>query len=511
MLEHEYSSALDCESAESRALEEEWLCINWTKIKKDVFKIQKRIFDAKAKGDNRKANRLSRMLVYDKRTLLLSIRDVTQVNGGKSTAGVDGEVYLTHADRMRLFYEMSDMNIKLHNPKPVRRVYIPKKGGKKRPLGIPTIKDRIYQSICKMALEPIFESTFDYCMFGFRSVRGTINVPPKIYQNLRRHNRPYIFEGDFQACFDNLSHEYILEQIGNFPLKDLIRKWLEAGYLESDNFYVTESGTPQGGIISPLLANIALTGMEKALNIKYKKYTRKDGTIGYINNSRYVLIMYADDFVVLCKTRKDAEKVPELLEDYLKSRGLTLSPEKTKITHINEGFDFLGLNYKSYKTIDGRMVITKPSKDSIKAFKEKVSVLFDYAIGGDIDAFINSLNALIRGTAFYWALTAASVTFQKMDYYIIQKIRKLMRRLYPNKSSQWIKAKHFHPDVNGESKDKYIFTNPRTQNQLMRMSWINVRYTKNYPLRAETTPYDSNCWDYIEKIKFKPVFKCVHK
>lgn len=341
------------QSAELSKFEEEWRNINWVKIKRDIFKIQQRIFRAEAKGDKRQVKRLSRLLLHDKRVKLLSIHEVTQKNSGKSTSGVDGKVYLTDGERMQLFYELCEENIMLHKVKPVRRVYIPKKNGKMRPLGIPTIKDRIYQYTCKLALEPIWENRFESTSYGFRPLRGQRDAIAKIYNNIRYNNRQYIFEGDFEACFDNLNHDYIMKQIGNFPLKHIIGDWLKAGYIHSDNFYVTESGTPQGGIISPLLANIALHGMEDALNIKYERRKRSDGSYTFINKSKYVLIRYADDFVVLCKTKADALKVYELLEPYLEQRGLTLSKEKTKITHLSKGFDFLGVNFKSHKTSKG--------------------------------------------------------------------------------------------------------------------------------------------------------------
>ena len=364
------------QSAELSKFEEEWRNINWVKIKRDIFKIQQRIFRAEAKGDKRQVKRLSRLLLHDKRVKLLSIHEVTQKNSGKSTSGVDGKVYLTDGERMQLFYELCEENIMLHKVKPVRRVYIPKKNGKMRPLGIPTIKDRIYQYTCKLALEPIWENRFESTSYGFRPLRGQRDAIAKIYNNIRYNNRQYIFEGDFEACFDNLNHDYIMKQIGNFPLKHIIGDWLKAGYIHSDNFYVTESGTPQGGIISPLLANIALHGMEDALNIKYKRRKRSDGSYTFINKSKYVLIRYADDFVVLCKTKADALKVYELLESYLEQRGLTLSKEKTKITHLSKGFDFLGVNFKSHKTSKGFYVMSCPSKDSVKSYMNKARDIF---------------------------------------------------------------------------------------------------------------------------------------
>ena len=291
---------------------------------------------------------------------------------------------------------------------------------------------------------------------------------------------------------------------------DLISDWLEAGYIHSNKFYVTESGTPQGGIISPLLANIALHGMEEALNIKYTKVKRSNGAYTYVNNSKYVVVRYADDFVVLCKNKKDAEEVPNLLSEYLETRGLTLSPEKTLITHLDDGFDFLGINFRSYKTRDGVKVLIKPSKDSINSFKDKVRDLFDWVlVTRDFESFIISLNNLIRGTALYWRMTSAREIFASMDYFIIHKIMKLLHRLYPKKSHKWIKGKHYKPSNNPNCKDKYLFTDPNSGAQIIRMSWTKIRYN-NYPLRYGVSPYNKDDWEYIEKIKFKPIVKCLY-
>ena len=300
---------MDCQSVESRELEleQEWLSLKWHKIERDVFKLQQRIFRAVAEKDYRRARDFCRLLINDNRALLISIRVVTQQNKGKRTAGLDNERILTNAERMQLFNKLQDYKIKLHKVSPTRRVYIPKRGGKLRPLGIPTICDRIYQNICKLALEPMCETYFEATSYGFRPIRGAQDAIAKIRNNLYGMKRLYVFEGDFKSCFDTLNHEHILNQLGNFPLRNLIRDWLEAGYVHNYQFHETKTGTPQGGIISPLLANIALHGMEESLNIKYKPIKRKDGSYTYNNRSKYVFVRYADDFVILFKTKGDEE------------------------------------------------------------------------------------------------------------------------------------------------------------------------------------------------------------
>ena len=499
---------LVCQSTELDKLDEEWSNINWNYVTRSIFKIQQRIIHAEEIKDYRSVRSLTRLLLNDNRTLLYAINVVTRINRGKRTAGVDSEVILTNAGRMQLFYKLRDCKINLHRPKPVRRIYIPKKNGKLRPLGIPTIIDRIYQEICKCALEPIWEHHFEANSYGFRPCRGVSDAVAKIHSHLRGFNRPWIFEGDFKSCFDTLDHDFIMDKIKYFPASNTIQGWLKAGFMDENTFNDTLSGTPQGGIISPLLANIALDGMEEALNIQYKRIRRKDGSYTYSNTSKYVMVRYADDFVILCKTRKDAEKIPELLGKYLSDRGLTLAEDKTRITHIKEGFDFLGVNIKSYSEQNRKVVLTKPSKDSINSFKDKIRHIFKVNRGGDVENLIGSLNDVIYGTAYNWRITCAKRTFNKMDWFIIHHIQLYLKRLYPHKSHKWIKGKHYKPSKNKRIKDKYLLTDPNTGRQIKRMSWVSIRYA--FCIKYKATPYKKEFNEYFERFKFKNNYECLY-
>ena len=504
----EYNDIFQSVESDEEILDKEWNSINWNSTEYNIFKIQKRIYEAEKEGNYRKANSLCRLLVNDKRSLLYSIKVVTKNNKGKRTSGIDGIVIKEDYECMALFYKLSDYKISFHNPKPVRRTYIPKKNGKTRPLGIPSIIDRIYQEVCKLALEPMFESKFESSTYGFRPCRGTGDAIDRIHTVTRGLKRKYIFEGDFKSCFDTLSHQHILDKLGNFPLKGLIKKWLEAGYLENGVFHETRAGTPQGGIISPLLANIALDGMEEALNIEFKPKKYKNGYT-YINKSKYAVIKYADDFVVICETLEDANEVYGLLEDYLNDRGLTLAPEKTKITHIDDGFDFLSFNIRCYKGQDRDRVMVKASKDSVKSFKRKVKEIIRKCYPWNLEESITSLNYLINGIGNYWRIGSNSDIFRKMDNYVYELLLRQAKRWYPNKSVGWIVNKHFKESLHPKYHWKWTFTNPETQSQVDRMSWIKIRYSRCIKYKA--TPYGVEYNEYLNKRYSKTPFEYLYK
>ncbi|MBQ6448969.1 MAG: group II intron reverse transcriptase/maturase [Bacillus sp. (in: Bacteria)] len=485
----------------------DWSSINWHKAEKYVDKLQKRIYHAESIGDSRKVRDLQRMLIRSESAKVIAVKRVTQTNKGKRTPGIDNVVIKTDKQRGELVDKLKTMNINKHKPKPAYRHYIRKKNGKLRPLGIPTIIDRVYQEILRMALEPQAEANFEPISYGFRPKRGVHDAVSRIFNNIHNNKWCWVYEGDFKDCFNNLSHEFILNEIKGFPAIKLVKRFLEAGYVDNNVFNRTNKGTPQGGLLSPLLANIALTGLEKYLNISYKKRTQiRHGETKefYETIGKYRVVRYADDFVIFAKTKKDIERIPSILENYLLERGLTLAEDKTKITHISDGFDFLGFNFRQYDTSRGLKCFIKPSKDSIKNFKAKVDERIRWNYGHNVDDLINSLNPLIKGTANYWKPTVAKKIFSDMDYYIWNKIYKFLRRLHPNKGWKWIKRKYFQSYNDGYHHSNWILIGPKENNHLTKMSWTPIRrhkmITHNY------SPYDKSKTTYFENKRIKKIY-----
>lgn len=364
--------------------------------------------------------------------------------------------------------------IRHHKVKPAKRTYITKKNGKLRPLGIPTIKDRIYQNIIKNALEPQWEEIFEASSYGFRPKRSTLDAIENLFTKLHsKSTKTWVFEGDFKGCFDNLNHEHIMTCIKGFPGQEIVEKWLEAGYIDDETFHITDKGTPQGGIVSPLLANIALHGMEKELGIEYDNRNR-------VKSNSLALVRYADDFVILCNSEKIAHNLYDKLKPYLQKRGLELAPEKTKVTHITEGFDFLGFNLRQYKItsqgVKDTKLLIKPSKASIKRAKSTIKEVFKSYQGRPVNELIYKLNPIIRGTANYWSSQVSKQTFNTLDHYVFDKTVKFLRRMHNKKPWNWIKHQYFHPDHTGVSKDRWILTDPTDhKNQIKKFSWTPIR------------------------------------
>lgn len=471
----------------------DWYSIDWKKIHKYVKKLRQRIFRAEQLGQRRKVKKFQRLMIRSKANLLLSIKRVTQINQGKRTAGVDGIKVITEKERIELFNLLKNYSIKHIQPKPAKRTYIPKKNGKLRPLGIPIIKDRIYQNIVKNALEPQWEYRFESISYGFRPKRSAHDAIQQLYLKLRKGSkRQWIFEGDFKGCFDNLNHEYIISCLDEFPEKETIDKWLKAGYVDNNVFIETNTGTPQGGIISPLLANIALHGMEEELGVKYQ--SSKQGY--FLNENSIGIVKYADDFVIICKTKEEAETMFEKLNPYLEKRGLTLAEDKTKITHIKDGFDFLGFNVRQYKSIKGMTLLIKPSKASIKKAKQTIKEVFQQYRGRPVGEIIAKSNPIIRGTGNYWSSIVAKDTYSIIDYYIWIKIRKYLKVLHPKKPWKWKMKKYFKTDVTGVSRDKWLLTDPNNRNnQIIKMQWIPI--IRHQLIKYKNSPDDSSLREYF--------------
>jgi RNA-directed DNA polymerase len=466
--------------------------------------MQQRIYRAQSLGKEREVRNLQRILLRSKAVLLLSIKQVTQINKGKRTPGIDGITIDTDQKRVQIFNIMKSHSIFLHTPKPSYRTYIKKKNGKLRPLSIPVIKDRIYQHIMKTALEPQWEAIFEPTSYGFRPKRGCHDALAHIYLGLVKRKKQWVFEGDFKGCFDNLNQEYIMQQLHTFPGKETIQKWLKAGYIDNGAFHETTSGSGQGSIISPLIANIALHGMEKQLGVSYCEKKRKNGEIRYENKSKFIVVRYADDFVCLCESYQDAMSVYQKLEPYLESRGLELETSKTRVVSILEGFDFLGFNVRLYKNETRDKLLIKPSKDSMKKARTKISGIGKSCQGNNVKALINKLNPVITGIGNYWKPMVSKRAFTLIDHHTFRTVRRYIKRLHPKKSLKWIKRKYYPYLLSGEHSRRWTLVDPESNKELKHMEDIPIR--RHVKIKFTNSPFDSELKEYFEKRKHTKVY-----
>ncbi len=412
----------------------------WKKNTRIVRNLRQRIYRATRDGDRRKVRSLQRLMLKCRANREISTRQVTQINTGRWTPGVDKLVVKTPKARTALMVELS--TYQPWKAQPVKRVHIPKANGKLRPLGIPTILDRCMQAVVKNALEPEWEAKFEPCSYGFRPGRSCQDAIERIYQTVGVHkNKHWVVDADIKGAFDNIQHKTMEEAINRFPGKGLIRAWLKAGIVEKERFERTELGTPQGGIISPLLMNIALHGMEKALGIRY----RRDGE-KWFNRGPRSFVRYADDFVILTQSEEDAQRAKQEISDWLASRGLTLSEEKTQIVHMRKGFDFLGFHIRHYPvttTKTGYKLLIKPSKKAVETLIRRLRHEWKALRGHNIKAVIRRLTPILRGWANYYRHEVSKETFSKVDNFMFQRIMRWCRHSHPHKSGGWIKKTYF--------------------------------------------------------------------
>jgi RNA-directed DNA polymerase len=466
----------------------DWTTVDWRRAQRNVRNLRQRIFRASQAGDLKKARSLQQLMLRSYANTLLSVRQVTQINAGRNTAGVDKVVVKTPAARGALVDLLRSK--RPWRAQPVKRVYIPKANGKRRPLGIPTVLNRCQQAIVKNALEPFWEARFEGTSYGFRPGRSCHDAIAKIYLLARPSGRKkWVVDADIQGAFDNLDWEALLKAIGNVPGRHHIHQWLEAGYLERGTIHPTTTGVPQGGVISPLLLNVALHGMEAALGIRYNAQ-------GYLISTRAV-VRYADDLVVFCESKQDAEAVIEILTDWLRQRGLAFSPEKTRIVHLTDGFDFLGFTIRQYNaprtTRTGYKLRITPSKQSVQEIRAKLRDHWRSLQGVNVLAVMHRLNPIIRGWANYYRGVVATSTFRKLDHWLFQRAVRYAKRTHPNKSWSWLKRRYWGK-LNPQRNDTWVFGDKHTGWYLLKFSWFTIE--RHVLVRAQASPDDPRLRDY---------------
>ncbi len=475
-----------------------WDQINWPQCERQVRRLQARIVKATREGRWGKVKTLQRLLTYSFSGKALAVKRVTE-NQGRRTPGVDGVSWTTPAARLRA---IGSLQRRGYRPLPLRRVLIPKANEKQRPLGIPTMKDRAMQALHLLALEPIAETAADPNSYGFRPKRSAVDALQQCFNALCRGCSPqWVLEGDIKGCFDHISHQWMLDHVPTD--KVVLQKWLQAGYIENRTLFPTEAGTPQGGIISPTLANLTLDGLEKLLAEHFPRQMWKDGGRW---TPKVNLVRYADDFIITGDSKELLEnEVRPLVERFLKERGLTLSTDKTRITHIDEGFDFLGQNLRKY---DGKPLV-KPSKKNTRAFMEKVRGVIDANKSVSQTVLIGLLNPVIRGWANYHQHCAAKETFNRVDHEIWRALWRWARRRHPKKSRDWVK-KHCFPALSNRAWTFAAKTEKQTPDG--NPVWLRLVYAgetrirRHVKIRRDANPFDPQWQDYFAERAFHKKF-----
>lgn len=484
----------DGESASSRE-PQDWHAIDWRRVEQFVRTTQRRIAKATLEKDWRKVKALQRSLNHSFSARALAVRRVTE-NQGKRTAGVDRQLWDSPALKRAVIGRLKQQ--RGYRAKPLRRVYIPKSNGKERPLGIPTMLDRAMQALHLLGLEPVAETTSDPNSYGFRRNRSTADAMGQIFVcTSRKASAQWVLEADIEGCFDHINHEWLVRHV---PMnKTILRKWLKAGVVHQGRLSPTEEGTPQGGIISPTLANMALNGLEGGL-IEHlgARFGRSK-----IKGLKVNVIRYADDFVVTGSSRELLEsEIRPWIEAFLAQRGLRLSLEKTKVVYMDEGFDFLGWNFRKYK---GKLLI-KPSKKNVKAFYSKVRGILKTHISVKQEDLIAKLNPVLRGWAQYHQPVVAKEAFSRMDSLIYWRLMRWSRRRHPNKSRSWCKSRYWQRI---KERDEFAATvraegGSRTWKLLKLADTEIVRHEK---IKGEYNPFDPAWEVYGEKLRTKRMLK----
>jgi len=496
---------------------EAWNRVPWKKLEQHCFRIQKRIYRASQRGNQEAVHKPQKLLMKSEAARMLAVRRVTQENQGKKTAGVDGIKSVKPSARLLMAQQIHPKHWKHSKTKPVRRVWIPKPGkDEKRPLGIPTMYERARQCLAKLALEPEWEATFEANSYGFRPARSAHDAIGAIFNGIR-FKAKYVLDADLKACFDNINQEALLNKLHtSTAMKHAIKGWLKAGVLENGVFALTEAGTPQGGTISPLLANIALHGMEEVVQ---SKRNRK-------HQEQPILVRYADDLVLMHSDLEKLQQAEQKLVEWLAGMGLYMNPKKTRSTHTltpyegNTGFDFLGFAVRQFpvgKTHTGKntvgeplgfKTIIKPSKEAIKrhilALNHRMKKMRSYPQW----KVIKELNPVIWGWSNYYRAVVSSDIFSACDRHVWFQLQSWARRRHPRKKRSWIDAKYWK-QVDGRD----TFCTPLGAKLRLHRDTAIQRHKK---VRGQASPYDGNLLYWSQRLKTHPLMhakkaKLLHK
>jgi RNA-directed DNA polymerase len=468
----------------------DWDAIDWRTVEDDVRHLRQRIFTASKAGDLKRVRSLQKLMLRSRANTLLSVRRVTELNSGRKTAGVDGRVVSLPQAKVELVDWVQHNTEPPWQARPVKRVYIPKRGssGKRRPLGIPVIVDRCLQARVVNALEPEWEARFEPKSYGFRPGRGCHDAIDAIFHVARGPNprRRWALDADLAAAFDRIDHQHLLGQLGTFPARGLIADWLKAGVIERGRFSPTEEGTPQGGVVSPLLLNVALHGMERAAGVRYQQTGVHAGMTA---PGSPVLIRYADDLVALCHTRDEAEQVKARLAGWLTPRGLTFNEDKTRIVTLEEGFDFLGFTVRRQS---GKLLI-KPSKAALRRIRERLRTEMHALRGANAIAVIQRFNPIIRGWSAYYRTVVSSKAFAMLDSYLWRLTYKWAKFGHPKKSKRWIVDRYFGA-FNKSRRDRWVFGNRESGAYRVKFAWTKI--VRHRMVKGGSSPDDPTLAQY---------------